>query len=192
MSNEERIIRTAWRAKNERCTNRAKDSNPRYGGRGIKVCKRWRESLEAFYADMGDRPRLEHTLDGIDNDGNYKPTNCKWSTRTEQAMNRTKHRRRTAVHTGRPSCKTADTARTFWLAATRGGTPAARLMWRGQTFSKGRCGNMHTIIQYGIGAGEWIVGHTLVPYPVGTTVVLLAVNVAIVVLVAVDVVRRRR
>ena len=78
----------AWINMKQRCYNENKEDYKYYGGRGISVCNRWFTSFENFYADMGDRPCSKHSLDRIDNNCNYKPSNCKWSTVTEQRLNR--------------------------------------------------------------------------------------------------------
>ncbi len=72
----------------ERCARPGNEYFARYGGRGIKVCARWRESFWNFVADMGPKPTGEHTLDRKDNDGNYEPGNCRWATPAEQGANK--------------------------------------------------------------------------------------------------------
>lgn len=78
----------SWTSMRTRCTNPTYHAWDRYGGRGISVCDRWRESFENFLADMGPRPKGT-TLDRHPNpDGNYEPGNCRWATRIEQRSNR--------------------------------------------------------------------------------------------------------
>jgi len=78
---------SAWISMRRRVVDPRRDSFRRYGGRGIKVCKRW-QKFENFYADMGPAPTSRHSIDRKNNDGDYKPSNCRWATPRQQRHNR--------------------------------------------------------------------------------------------------------
>lgn len=118
----------------QRCHTPTNTGYYKYGARGIQVCERWRNSFAAFFADMGEPPTNEHSLDRLDNNGNYEPGNCKWSTRREQCANR----------------------RNSWLITYNGETlPAAE--WAR------RCGVGPMTIQYRIKKAGWPLDRALAP-----------------------------
>lgn len=83
-----------WKSMKYRCLNHLCAAYPYYGGRGIKVCDRWLK-FENFHADMGDKPE-GHSIERINNDGNYEPSNCKWASTAEQNNNMRRSHRVTA------------------------------------------------------------------------------------------------
>jgi hypothetical protein len=94
-----------------RCESPVSADYPHYGGRGIRVCDRWK-SFENFLADMGERPEAM-SLDRIDVEGDYTPANCRWATATQQNRNR---RPRRVVHYGGRSWTTESLAKHLGLA----------------------------------------------------------------------------
>jgi hypothetical protein len=78
----------AWAAMIQRCKNPKDQAYANYGARGIKVCDSWSNSFENFHKDLGSRPTSEHSIDREDNNGDYTPNNCKWSTVEEQSNNK--------------------------------------------------------------------------------------------------------
>jgi len=76
-----------YEAMRARCNNPNVPSYRNYGGRGIGICKRW-DDFWLFVSDMGDKPSIKHSIDRIDNDGNYAPGNCRWATAKQQQSNK--------------------------------------------------------------------------------------------------------
>jgi hypothetical protein len=113
----------SWQAMKSRCCCLGDHAYSQYGGRGIKVCEKWMR-FEGFLADMGQRPD-GHSLDRIDNDGDYEPSNCRWATRSQQQRNTRGNRLLT--FRGETMCVAAWAERiglnesTLWCRITRSG-----------------------------------------------------------------------
>ena len=78
---------SVWRSMINRCTCETSQSYKHYGGRGISICQEWLDSFHTFVKDMGERPKGA-SIDRINVNGNYEPSNCRWATRKEQQSNK--------------------------------------------------------------------------------------------------------
>lgn len=76
----------------QRCYNKNHPGYRYYGARGVRVCDRWQaeDGFVKFLEDMGEKPSDKHSIDRIDNDGDYEPSNCRWATQSEQLLNQRK------------------------------------------------------------------------------------------------------
>lgn len=117
---------TCYRSMLNRCLSLVNDHFHHYGGRGIKVCDRWRgeDGYANFLADMGERPTKKHTIERMNVNGGYKPSNCIWATRKQQGRNRRINREVTLD--GRTQCiaewaeEIGVTFATMWLRIDKG------------------------------------------------------------------------
>jgi hypothetical protein len=94
----------AWHNMRRRCSDPKNKDYRHYGGRGISVCPRWRDSFAAFLEDMGEKPAPDLSLDRINNDGNYEPSNCRWATQSEQLLNQRPRDERWFAERGTARC----------------------------------------------------------------------------------------
>ena len=79
---------SSWLAMKSRCLNSKNKDFKYYGGRGINICNEWKNSFLSFYSDMGKKPFDNYSIDRIDNNKEYSKNNCKWSSKSDQAINR--------------------------------------------------------------------------------------------------------
>jgi hypothetical protein len=96
---KETVEYRTWKNVIARCYNPKRKGFKYYGGRGIKVCDKWLNNYKYFLADMGLKPSSEYSIERIDVNGNYEPSNCKWATKVEQ--NRNKRNNRTYTFNGK-------------------------------------------------------------------------------------------
>lgn len=122
---------SSWASLKARCLTPSDRHYSDYGGRGIKVCDRWlgEHGFENFLADMGERPTLKHSIDRIDVNGNYEPSNCRWATSVVQANNK---RNNIIIEHNGETHSLCDWCRMFGVDSTR----ARKRYMRGLSFEQ--------------------------------------------------------
>jgi len=121
-----------WMSMKQRCQNPNIKSYKYYGARGIKFCKEWNE-FSVFLKDMGHKPSCRHSIERIDNDGDYCPSNCKWATRLEQNRNTRKTRIIVNIFTGIFYFSLSEAADSIGITSTR---MFAQLNGKNKTFMR--------------------------------------------------------
>lgn len=109
-----------WISMRARCYSPSNGSWKNYGGRGVSICARWRNDYQAFLSDMGERPDRAHTIDRINNDGDYEPGNCRWADKRTQRLNQRALPPRTHCRFGHPLDADNSRSRSY-----RGNAPVA-------------------------------------------------------------------
>ena len=97
---DDKPLYRTWSGIKTRCLNKKSKDYPKYGGRGITVCDRWKNSYKQFAIDMGDKPSSMHSVERIDNNKGYCPENCRWGTKEDQSRNRRIFTTNTSGETG--------------------------------------------------------------------------------------------
>jgi hypothetical protein len=104
-----------WGHMKRRCLLVGSQDYEAYGGRGVTICSQWRESFEVFLRDMGKKPNLKFSIERIDVNGNYDPSNCRWADAHHQAQNRRIKSTNTSGVTGVSFCKTLKRWGAHWV-----------------------------------------------------------------------------
>jgi hypothetical protein len=150
LSNKSSEYRT-WVGMKQRCYNPNDPSYKSYGGRGITIDKGWMESFELFLKDVGYKPTPKHSLDRIDNNRNYEPSNCKWATQKEQTNNT---RRNKLIEVNGVKLSIAECSKIYGIKYT---TLTARLRANknNTSFRTGRNYVFYTYLGQVLTASEW-------------------------------------
>lgn len=104
-----------WQGMKERCNNPNHPSYDYYGGRGIKVCNKWKYDFREFLKDMGPKPHKDLSIERVDNNGNYEPGNCVWADSTTQVLNRRMNKNNTSGVTGVSKTPSGSWASVVWV-----------------------------------------------------------------------------